>query len=105
MKLHTLLALSLMATLTTEAQAQRWNASAQEWRRKVLGAEGRLHDDPQADFDGTIGPMYVYRNGWWYTADWRLVYFNGRWVDPASVVISTTTEERVMVVKRAPEGD
>lgn len=99
MKIQTLLALTLVAALASDAEAQRWNASSSTWRAKVLGPEGRLHDDPQRDFDGTIGPQYVYKNGWWYTADWRWVYFEGRWVDPASVVWRT---ERTLVIKPAP---
>ena len=103
MNTRPLLCLALIAALTqTASAAPRAFGSSKEWRTKVLGPEGRLHDDPRADFDGTIGPQYIYKNGWWYTADMGWVYHEGRWVEPHTVV---RIEERTLVVKRAPEGD
>lgn len=100
MKTNWLLALTLTAALAPMARAQSSHAPAEEWRARVLGHEHRLHDNPDRDFDGTIGPRYIYKNGLWYTADMRWVYWEGAWV--TDIVRVTRTQK--MVVKRAPEG-
>lgn len=103
MKTPCLALILLAAGAVSAAHAQRANDPASVWRAKVLGAEGRLHDDPDRDFDGTIGPMYIFKNGLWYTSDMSLVYFEGKWVSELerTTVISSRTERR-MVIKPAP---
>lgn len=99
------LALAAAALLVTSAHAQRSRDLSHVWRARVLGPEGRLHVDPNSDFDGTVGPMYIYKNGRWYTPDLCRVYFEGRWVPPP-IRIERVIQRDLREIRTiaAPEG-
>ena len=89
----------------TPDPGQRSRDPSHVWRARVLGPEGRLHVDPNSDFEGTVGPRYVYKDGRWYTADMRWVYFEGGWVTPPVRVERVIQHDlRNIRTITAPEG-
>lgn len=105
-----MLILVLFSHAARDAHAQRATDPASKWRQRVLGNEHPRHMDPRKDFEGMVGPLYIYKDGHWFTGDLRLVYLRGEWVSAAQLTERRVVEERVVATRPAPrparpEGD